>query len=343
VRFHAPAWRHLAGLLNELSRPRATSNGSLTGVSVIIPARDAAATISDTLSGLEHQDFAPEFEVIVVDDGSRDATVAIAQASPVVSSVIRQDGGGPAAARNAGAAAASGGRLAFIDADCRATTRWLAAGTAALDGSELVLGRTLPPPDDPPGPFDRTLWVNRLSPLFESANLFVTRTLFDALDGFESWLGPKRGGKELGEDVWFGWRARRAGARIDYCPEALAYHAVFTRSAAGFVSERWRLRFFPPMARRIPELREAFFYKRWFLSRRSAAFDAALAGAAFARAGRRPLALLAMAPYARILAEDAREHGWPAGVSVAGARLAADAVGAAAMAYGSARSRSLLL
>jgi hypothetical protein len=185
--------------------------------------------------------------------------------------------------------------------------------------------------------------VNRVSPLFESANLFVARALFDALHGFESWLGPKRGGKELGEDVSFGWRARRAGARISYCPEALVYHAIFRRGAAAFVSDHWRLRFFPAMARRIPELREALFYKRWFLSQRSATFDAAVAGAAVAVTRRRPLALLAAAPYARVLAQDTRGHRWPAGAKVAGARLAADAVGAAAMAYGSARNRSLLL
>src|SRR5947209_3763212 len=80
--------------------------------------------------------------------------------------------------------------------------------------------------------------------------------------GFESWLRP-RGGIELGEDVWFGWRARRADARITFCPEALVHHAVIPRGARGYIAERARLRFFPPLARRIPELREAFFYRRY--------------------------------------------------------------------------------
>jgi hypothetical protein len=213
-----------------------------------------------------------------------------------------------------------------------------------------VLGETGPEPDHPLGPFDRTLWVIGLSPLFESANLFVRRELFEALHGFEGWLGP-RDGKELGEDVWFGWRARRVGARIAAVPEALAYHAVFPRGPAGFVAERWRLRFFAAMAARIPELRREFFYQRLFLNRRSAAFDVAVLGAGLAIARRKPVALAAAVPYARLLRDDVREartrsargEPGPSGATLAGARVAADAVGAAALVYGSARSRSLLL
>lgn len=308
-------------------------------VSVIIPARDAGATLGSTLEGLARQQPVTPFEVIVVDDGSSDATPAVAERSAVVSRIVRDGRGGPAAARNAGAAAAGGDVLAFLDADCTPTAGWLAAGAAALDDHDLVLGQTRPTPDQPLGPFDRTLWVTDASPLHESANLFVARPLFDSLHGFESWLGP-RGGKELGEDVWFGWRARRTGARVGYCQAALAYHAVFPRSAAQFAAERWRLRFFPAMARRIPELREALFYRRWFLSRRSAAFDLAVVGAAVALARRSPLALAAAIPYARLLAADARDDG---GVPVAAARLAADAVGAGGMAYGSVVSGSLLI
>lgn len=316
-------------------------------ISVIIPARNAATTLPATLDALEAQDIPEGFEVILVDDGSDDETGSLAAGSPVVTRVERGAGGGPAAARNEGASVAQGSRLAFIDADCRPTSAWLQAGSSGLHEADLLLGETRPEPDQPLGPFDRTLWVTGLSPLHEGANLFVRRELFEALHGFESWLGP-RDGKELGEDVWFGWRARRAGARVGACPEALAYHAVFQRGAAGFVAERWRLRFFPRMAKRVPELRTEFFYRRFFLSRRSAAFDAAAAGLAYAIARRNPFWLVAVLPYLGVLRDDAREartSGQP-GLTpseLAGARLAADAAGALAMAYGSARSGSLLL
>jgi glycosyltransferase involved in cell wall biosynthesis len=313
---------------------------------VIIPARNASATLPATLEALERQVVSYPFEVLVVDDGSTDATPEQAGRSPVVTRVIRLAGTGPGIARNTGAGAAAADRLAFLDADCRPTDRWLQAGLQALEQADLVLGETRPEPDQPPGPFDRTLWVSGLSPLFESANLFVRRGLFETLGGFESWLGP-RDGKELGEDVWFGWRARRSGARLAACPEALAYHAVFTRGPAGFAAERWRLRFFPALAARVPELRREFFYRRVFLSRRSAAFDAALLGAGLAAAWRDPRLALALLPYARMVRADVREGRARAGVSGAAelalARAAADAVGAAAMALGSARSRSLLL
>jgi glycosyltransferase involved in cell wall biosynthesis len=308
-------------------------------LSVIVPVRNGAGTLPDTLAGLEAQRPQEPFEVIVVDDGSTDLTSKLARSSPVVTHVVELDGAGPARARNAGAALASAENLAFLDADCRPTQGWLLAGTAGLHDADLVLGETRPRPDQPCGPFDRTLSVVGLSPLFESANLFVRRDLFERLGGFDSWLGP-RNGKELGEDVWFGWRARRSGARIAACPGALAHHAVFPRSALGFAAERWRLRFFPALAKRVPELRSAQFYRRFFLAQRAARFDAAVLGLALARATGQPLLRVAAIPYAHSLSRDLRE---PEGLRRAGARLAADAVGLAAMLVGSVRYRSLLL
>jgi glycosyltransferase involved in cell wall biosynthesis len=305
-------------------------------ISVIIPARDAEATLPETLAALADQDAAMPFEVIVVDDGSRDTTAAIAREAAVVDRVLDQPGVGPARARNAGAQAAAAPRLAFLDADCRPVPGWLAAGAAALETGDLVLGATLPRPDQPRGPFDRTLTVTGCSPLFESANVFVRRELFDRLGGFENWLGP-RAGKELGEDVWFGWRARRGGARIAACPEALVHHAVFPRGAAAFAAERARLRFFPALARRVPELRAELFFAHLFLTERSASFDAALAGLALAAITRRPLLVAAALPYLRTLAVDLREPRTAAGL------LAADVVGLGALVLGSARYRSLLL
>lgn len=314
----------------------------MTAVTVIVPARDAAATIPRTLAGLEAQRGAPDFDVVVVDDGSVDETGALAAASPVVRDVVAAAGEGPARARNAGAARARGAALAFLDADCEPAPHWLAAAAAALAGADLVQGQVRPREDVPLGPFDRTISVTGAAGLFESANLFVDRALFERLGGFESWLRPRRG-IELGEDVWLGWRARRAGARTAFAPDALAWHEVFPRGPRAYAAERARLRFFPAMAARMPELREEFLYRRWFLSRRSALFDLAAAGALAAAVRRSPLPLLAALPYVR----EARRHcaratGRP-GARVAAADLAADAVGAAALAAGSVRYRAPVL
>ncbi|MCW3010388.1 MAG: glycosyl transferase family 2, partial [Solirubrobacterales bacterium] len=57
-------------------------------MSVVVPARDAAATLPALLDGLAAQDLGAAFEVLVVDDASRDATAAVARAHPVVTAVL---------------------------------------------------------------------------------------------------------------------------------------------------------------------------------------------------------------------------------------------------------------
>ncbi|HEX8086610.1 MAG TPA: glycosyltransferase family A protein [Solirubrobacteraceae bacterium] len=278
-------------------------------IAVIVPARAAEATLPRTLAALDAQRGAPAFELRVVEDDRGD---------------------GPAHARNAGVAATTAPLLAFTDADCFPDPDWLARGAAALRDADLVQGAVLP--ERPPGPFDRTVTVRSGHGLFETANLLCRRSLFEALGGFEErWLVPPDG-KELGEDVWLGWRARRAGARVVFAQDVVVRHAVFPRGPHAFVRERERLAAFPALAKRIPELRSAAFHRRLFLTQRSLAFDAALAGLA---AG---VPLLA-APYAARVAEDARREGG----RVAAARAVADAAALGALVRGSLRHRSPLL
>ncbi|HEX6116158.1 MAG TPA: glycosyltransferase family A protein [Solirubrobacterales bacterium] len=309
-------------------------------ISVVIPARNAAGTLPRTLAALADQDLGEPYEVIVVDDGSTDATAAIAAAAPGVT-LVAERGAGPGPARNAGVAAARGDVLAFTDADCCPAPDWLRRGLEAVAAADLVQGRVAAEPGTPVGPFDRTVTVDAERGLYETANLIVRRPLFERLGGFEDWL-PASLGKPLAEDLWLGWRARRAGARTAYCDRALVHHAVFARGPAGYVAERARLVYFPAIAAKMPELRGTFFWRRWFLNERSAAFDAAVLGAALAVRSRSPLPLAAAIPYARIARRRARPFGARAPL-VAAADLAADAVGLAALAIGSFRSRTPLL
>ena len=261
--------------------------------------------------------------------------------------MIQTHGIGSGQARNRGVEEARGDLIAFTDADCFPTPGWLAAAAKQAEHADLVAGAVSPDPTAQLGPFDRTVWVERETGLYETANLLISRELFERIGGFERWLesgGRKRGwtNPELAEDVWLGWRARRAGARTAFAADALVHHAVHARGAAGYVSERQRARHFPQLAARVPELRDQFFYKRVFLSRRTAMFDAAVAGTAMAALAGTPLPLLAAAPYARHLARRARPFR-KRGPIVAAVEVAADAVSVGSLLYGSARNRSLLL
>jgi glycosyltransferase involved in cell wall biosynthesis len=312
--------------------------------SVIVPARNARETLPRTLEALAGQDFAGAYEVIVVDDGSTDDTAELARRAPGEVRVLTRQPAGPGAARNAGATAAGGAALAFCDADVFPTPGWLRAGLGALAHADLIQGRVLPDPGTGLGPFDRTIWVTSATGLWEAANMFVSRALFERVGGFPDGIRPARG-KALAEDVLFGYRAVRAGARTEFCGEALAHHAVFARGPRAYVSERRRLAYFPAMARAAPELRERFLYRHAFLNARTAKLDLALAGAAIALAARSPWPLLTAAPYLRAVHADAlraRDQGakwW----QVAPADVAADVVGASALAAGSVRYRAPVL
>jgi len=311
------------------------------GATVIVPVRNAAATLPRTLRSLAGQDLDDPYEVIVVDDGSTDGSARVAEAAAGPITVLRQAGAGPAAARNRGAAVARGEALCFTDADCFPAAGWLAAGLRALERADLVQGSVRPDPTAERTPYDHTLRVLSETGLYETANLFIRREAFEGLGGFEVWLEPEIG-KPLAEDVWLGWRARRAGVEVTFEPDALVHHAVIAQSPLEFLLDRRRLRYFPAIAAKMPELRRAMFFARLFLTRRSAAFDAAVVGAVAAGARRSPLPLLAGAPYAWLLARTARRWGRK-GPEVAAVYAARDAVALVSLVRGSLRYRAPVL
>lgn len=310
-------------------------------ITVVIPAHDAAETVGRTLQALAEQDLDNgNYEVVMVDDGSQDETVALAEGAQGHVSVIRQEELGAAAARNRGAAASNAPALAFTDSDCFPRPGWLRAGLEALEAADLVQGAVSADPTVSRGPFDRTLWVKGEVGLYESANLFVRRDLFERVGGFEQWLRPA--GRPFAEDLWFGWRARRAGARTAFCAAAEVHHAVFPRGANEYVRERWRYTFFPDVAARVPEIRDRLFFARFFLNRRTAAFDLAALGlgTAIASASRLPLRLTV--PYAVSLSRQSLRWRKRA-PQVAAVNLLADLVSAAALLRGSVRRRNLVV
>jgi glycosyltransferase involved in cell wall biosynthesis len=204
-------------------------------ISVVVPCRDAAAVLPRTLAALDAQTLAPgTFEVVVVDDGSSDATATIAEqwAGPARPRVVRQPNRGRAAACNQGAAAARGGVLLFLDADVIAGADLVARHLdrhAASPAPLAVQGRTTPTPETLTTPFmrlstarDRAAPLRRrdLSPLHVvGRNISVTAAAHRAVGGFdEGFVGYGF------EDVDYALRLHRAGTRIVSEPAAVGLH-----------------------------------------------------------------------------------------------------------------------
>src|SRR5215471_7255324 len=95
-------------------------------VSVIIPTFDRASWVGEAIASVLAQTY-PHVELIVVDDGSHDATSAAVQAFGPALSYIWQPHAGVSAARNRGVAASRGELVAFLDSD----DLWLPGKTAA--------------------------------------------------------------------------------------------------------------------------------------------------------------------------------------------------------------------
>ena len=101
-------------------------------ISCIIPVYNGAAYLSEALDSILAQTF-PVAELILVDDGSTDATAVVAAGYSHRVRYIRQDNKGPGSARNAGLAVATGEFISFLDADDTWLPEKLARQIAALE------------------------------------------------------------------------------------------------------------------------------------------------------------------------------------------------------------------
>ena len=154
--------------------------------SVIIPAWNASATLHETLDSIvEQNDHSPR-EVIVVDDGSSDRTVEVAERHASHPRIVRKANGGAPSAFNVGIKAAQGTVLAFLDADDLWTPDKLALQRARLDSDpslDAVFGHseTFESPDYPSEAFASLHYKKGRYPGYLMSSLAVRRGAVERL------------------------------------------------------------------------------------------------------------------------------------------------------------------
>lgn len=207
--------------------PQVAPTGS-PHVSVLVSTYQRAHLLPALVAALEAQVDAPGLEVVVVDNGSTDATpevlASLASGTPLDLRVVTLDRNrGPAGGRNAALAAARGRVVAFTDDDCLPSPSWLAAGLAALGrpGVCCVVGQVQPPDGELPGPFSRVLRVEDAR-YFQTANVLYRTEDVRAVGGFDPSFRDA-----AGEDTDLGLRVvAHTGGRAVYAPDALVHHPV---------------------------------------------------------------------------------------------------------------------
>jgi cellulose synthase/poly-beta-1,6-N-acetylglucosamine synthase-like glycosyltransferase len=106
--------------------------------SVIVPAYQAADVVGACVRALAQQTVdRARYEIVVIDDGSTDATSDAARAAGA-DRILRVAHGGPAAARNAGIDAARAEIVLFTDADCEPAEEWIARMVAPMDNPQVM-------------------------------------------------------------------------------------------------------------------------------------------------------------------------------------------------------------
>jgi cellulose synthase/poly-beta-1,6-N-acetylglucosamine synthase-like glycosyltransferase len=196
-------------------------------MSVVVCVYNGEETIEDTCEGLEALDY-PNYEVIVVDDGSTDSTADIVSRYPTFR-LIRTPNRGLSCARNTGMEAATGEIVAYTDGDARPDPEWLTYLAAAFRNSTHVGigGWNIAPPGDgwfascvansPGGPV-HVLLTDTLAEHIPGCCMAFRKSALEAIGGFDPQF------RAAGDDVDVCWRLQERGWTLGFTAPAMVWH-----------------------------------------------------------------------------------------------------------------------
>jgi len=194
--------------------------------SVIVCTYNGSRTLRNCLEALLYLDY-PNFEVIVVDDGSIDSTSKIANSYGF--RVIKTENQGLSAARNTGLKAATGEIVAYLDDDAYPDSHWLRYFAANfMKTKHVALGgpNILPPGDGTiaqcvaysPGNPVHILLSDTEAEHIPGCNMAFRKSALEAIGGFDPDF------RIAGDDVDVCWRLQQSGWTIGFIPGAMVWH-----------------------------------------------------------------------------------------------------------------------
>jgi GT2 family glycosyltransferase len=243
-----------AALAEVIKRPLTAQLTHTPRVSVVVCSYNGGLTLTQCLESLLRLDY-PDYEVLVIDDGSTDHTPSLASRYPQVR-WLRQQNQGLSVARNVGLAAATGEIIAYTDADCFADADWLLHLVYHLQRCDAagVGGPNLTPADGfvascvaaAPGQPTQVLESDQVAEHVPGCNMAFRRETLLAVRGFDPAY------RKAGDDVDLCWRLQQAGYWITFAPGAFVWHhrrqspRAYLRQQAGYGEAEALLRFKHP-------------------------------------------------------------------------------------------------